>query len=256
MAIAGFKNIFIGYEALSDSLLQKMNKSNSYSDNIFFVKYAIKNGISPFVNVIKHVPGETEEDVQESINNLHFLRFFYKDHVIPFSHQFVNLVLSSMSKYYTILPEEIRDNYNVDELSYLMPEQFSDNKERFHLFRYENSAPKNIREWDNLIEIEEYYKDNSFSYKTQENNGVLYYTEYCKDEEIANMVFGEPEYALILKTIEGEIYSFEKLYSKLKESYSEITEARVKEVLSNLKKSFLIYYTGDFLNIVSVIEVK
>lgn len=256
MAITGFKNIFIGYDALSDSLLQKMNKSNSFSDNIFFVKYAIKNGISPFVNVIKHVPGETEEDVQESINNLHFLRFFYKDHVIPFSHQFVNLVLSSMSKYYTVLPEDIRDNYNVDELSYLMPDHFSNNKERFHLFRYENSTAKNIREWDNLIEIEEYYKDNSFSYKTQENNGVLYYTEYCNDEEIVNMVFGEPEYADILKTIEDEIYSFEKLYSKLKESYSEITEARVKEILSNLKSSFLIYYTADFLNIVSIIEIK
>jgi hypothetical protein len=161
-----------------------------------------------------------------------------------------------MSKYYTILPENIREIYNIDELSYLMPDRFSNNKERFHLFRYESSTPKNTREWDNLIKTEDYYKDNSFSYKIQENNGILYYTEYCNSEEIANMVFGEPEYALILKTIEGEIYSFQRLYNKLKESYSEITELRTKEVLTNLKNSYIIYYKDDFLNIVSIINLK
>ena len=86
MAIAGFKNIFIGYDALSDSLLSKMNKSNNFSDNIFFVKHSLKNGISPIVNVIKHVPGENEEDVQECINNLHYLRFFYNNSIVSFSH--------------------------------------------------------------------------------------------------------------------------------------------------------------------------
>ena len=38
MAIAGFKNIFIGYDGLSDPMLQKMNKSNSFSNNLFFLK--------------------------------------------------------------------------------------------------------------------------------------------------------------------------------------------------------------------------
>ncbi len=255
MAIAGFKNIFIGYDALSDSLLRKMNKSNSFSDNIFFVKYAIKNGISPFVNVIKHTPDETEEDIQECINNLHFLRFFYNDNIISFSHQFVDLVLSSMSKYYSILSEESRNKYYLDELSYLMPNKFSNNKERFHLFRYRNSSPNNIREWNNLMEVEEYYKTNNFSYKIQENNDVFYYTEYRNDEEIADMVFGEPEYALILKAIEGEIYSFLKLKNKLKENDFEISDARIKEVLFNLKSLYLIYYNNNFLNIVSVIHV-
>jgi len=255
MAIAGFKNIFIGYDAISDALLEKMNKSNSFSDNIFFVKYAIKNGIAPYVNVIKHLPREAEEDIQDSINNLHFLRFFYNNAVIPFSHGYVNLVLSSMTKYYAMLPEDIRSNYNMDELSYLMPNNFSDSNERFHLFRYKNSKPKHIREWDNLEETEEYYKSNHFSYNIQENKGVFYYTEYCNDEEIANLVFGEPEYIFVLKTIEGEISSFGKLFNKAKETFPDITENRIKEVLFNLKSSYLIYYKEDFLNIVSVIEV-
>ncbi|MBI9035289.1 MAG: radical SAM protein, partial [Bacteroidales bacterium] len=102
MAIAGFKNIFIGYDGLSDSLLKKMNKSNTFSDNIFFVKHSLKNGINPVVNAIKHVPGETEEDIQECINNLHFLRFNYNDSIVSFSHIYVSLVLSSMTKYYSV----------------------------------------------------------------------------------------------------------------------------------------------------------
>ena len=211
-----FKNIFIGYDALTDSLLGKMNKSNSFSDNIFFVKHSIKNGISPFVNVIRHVPGETETDVQESMNNLHYLRFFYNNSVVPFSHMYVNLVLSSMTKYYAIMPTEERAKYDADDLTYLMPESFSESENRFHLFRYERNVKSNAKEWEKLVETEEYYKTHTFSYKIQENNGVVYYTEYCNDTEIENIVFGETEYAYILKTLEGRICTFSELKENIK----------------------------------------
>lgn len=122
MAIAGFKNLFIGYDGLCDSLLKKMNKSNSFADNVFFVKYSLKNGIAPFVNVIRYIPGETEEDIQECIDNLHFLRFFYNDSVIPFSHNYVNLVLSSMTKYYKLMPDTEHESMirTTSPTSYLM----------------------------------------------------------------------------------------------------------------------------------------
>ncbi|MCK5370256.1 MAG: radical SAM protein, partial [Cyclobacteriaceae bacterium] len=184
MAIAGFKNIFIGYDGLSDVSLRKMNKSNSFSDNLFFVKHSIKNGIDPYVNVIKHLPFETEEDVQECIDNLHFTRFFYNDPVVSFSHNYVNLVLSAMSKYYRLLSEEERLSYDFDMMTYLLPDYFPHDENRFYLFRYEKNIPENRHEWDNLVKIEQYYKDNTLRYKVQENQGIIYYTEYCNDEEI------------------------------------------------------------------------
>lgn len=174
MAIAGFKNIFIGYDALSDSLLTKMNKSNTLSDNIFFVKHSLINGISPIVNVIKHVPEETEEDVQECIDNLHFLRFFYNNSIVSFSHIYVNLVLSSMTKYYSAMSPDDRKRYDHDDITCLMPDTFSNNENRFHLFRYEKNVKDNVKEWNKLIEIEDYYKTNKFSYKMQQNNGIYY----------------------------------------------------------------------------------
>ncbi|MBI9069365.1 MAG: radical SAM protein [Salinivirgaceae bacterium] len=256
MAIAGFKNIFIGYDALTDSLLKKMNKRNSFSDNLFFVKHSLKNGINPLVNVIKHVPEETEDDVMESLNNLHFLRFYYHNSIVPFFHTYVSLVLSSMTKYYAFMSDEERNTYNVDSLTYLMPDHFSNNENRFHLFRFENNIPSNVKEWNNLTETENYYKSNKFSYKIQENKGIYYYTEYCNETEIANITFGEPEYGFILKATQNQIRSFADLFLKMEDAFDGISEERVKEILTNLKGSYLIYFDKEFSNIVSIIDLK
>lgn len=255
MAIAGFKNIFIGYDALSDSLLQKMNKSNTFADNIFVVKHALKNGITPIVNVIKHVPEETAEDVQECMNNLHFLRFYYNNSIVSFSHIYVSLVLSSMSKYYSLMSPEERENYATDDLTYLMPPHFSNNDNRFHLFRYKKNVPDNVTEWNKLTEKEDYYKTNTFNYTIQENNGILYYTEYCNDTEIENIVFGEMEYGFILKAVADKTCTFTEVYADMKKTFPELTEQRVKEILMSLKNAYLIYCDTNFSTIVSVIEV-
>lgn len=255
MAIAGFKNLFIGYDGLSDTMLQKMNKSNSFSDNLFFVKHSIENSLAPYVNVIKHIPNETEEDVQECIDNLHYTRFFYKDPVVSFSHNYVDLVLSSMSKYHSILTEEERKSYDFDIMTYLLPDYFPDNENRFHLFRYENNAPANYKEWEKLEEIENYYKDNRFTYKVQENKGILYYTEYCNDEEIENIVFSDPEYAAVLKASQHQVLSFEKLMDEITKKGINLSKNRLIEVLSHLKQAYLIYCTKDFSNVVSLLSV-
>ncbi|MBU8892866.1 MAG: radical SAM protein [Bacteroidales bacterium] len=256
MAIAGFKNIFIGYDALSGTLLRKMNKSNSFSDNLFIVKHSIKNGITPTANVIKHVPEETENDVQECINNLHYLRFFYNNSIVSFSHIYVNLVLSSTTKYYSEMSDDDRNKYNSDDLTYLLPDYFSNSKDRFRLFRYEKDVPDNDKEWLKLAEIEEYYKSNKFSYKIQENCGIFYYTEYCNETEIENIVFGEPEYGCILKFLDYKVLTLVELQIDMKKVYPDITEGRLKEMLLILKKAYLIYFNVDYSNIVSVIELK
>ncbi len=255
MVIAGFKNIFIGYDGLSDSMLKKMNKSNSFSDNLFFVKHSIKNGIDPYVNVIKHIPLETEEDVQECISNLHYTRFFYNDTLVSFTHNYVNLVLSSMSKYYRLLSDKDRESYDFDVMTYLLPDYFPDNENRFHLFRYEKNIPENAKEWEKLIEIEKYYKDNKFTYKVQENNGYLYFTEYCNDEEIENIVFGQPEHIAVIKAAQSQVITFGNLYDEVNLSGLDLTKDRLIDVLTQLKNAHIIYCNNDFSNVVSLITL-
>ncbi|WP_185969030.1 radical SAM protein [Carboxylicivirga sp. M1479] len=256
MAIAGFKNLFIGYDGLSDGLLKKMNKSNTFSDNVLFIKYSLKHGIYPFVNVIKHVPGETEEDVQECIDNLHYLRFFYNDKVVDFSHNYVTLVLSSMSKYYKLMPETELAHYNTDELSYLLPDSFPNGDKRFHLFRYQRDVAANTREWDKLIQVEDYYKNNRFSYRVQQHGGIFYYTEYCNDTEIENVVFGEPEYAFVLKTAGQQVITFDALLEAGKREFPTLTKQRLTDVIANLKASYLLYCNSEYSNVISLIDVE
>jgi len=159
-----------------------------------------------------------------------------------------------MTKYYTLMSTDERKKYDCDDITYLLPDYFSNSETRFHLFRYEKNVKANVKEWNKLSEIENYYKTNKFSYKIQENNGIYYYAEYCNDTEIENIVFGELEYGSILKALEEKICTFTELYSYMIKIYTEITEERLKEILMNLKEAYLIYYNTEFSNIVSVIE--
>ncbi len=256
MAVAGFKNLFIGYDGLSDTLLKKMNKSNSFADNIFFVKESINNGIYPVVNVIKHVPGETEEDIQECIDNLHYLRFFYNNKQVDFSHMYVSLVLSSMTKYYALMPDDEIARYQVDSLASMLPQSMWNSESRFRLFRFEKDSPSNLQEWQKLQEIEEYYKSQTFTYKMLENNGIYYYSEYCKGEEIASLVFEEPIYAFVLKAAYKKVCSLEKLHDSLKEKSIKASKQKLKSVLKNLQEPYLIYCNADFSNVVSLVELR
>lgn len=255
MAIAGFKDLFIGYDGLSDYLLTKMSKSNTFSDNIFFVKECIKNGISPYVNVIKHLPAETEAEIQECMDNFHYLRFFYNQPIVTFSHNYVNLVMSSMSKYFKAMSDAERATYDYDLLSSMIPESLVGSENRFHLFRFEKSKPLHLNEWNKLEAIEENYKKSTYSYTLLENKGVHYYTEYCNNEEISNIVFAEPEYVYILKLTSTKTYSFDVLLEQLKEKFPTCNSVKLKGILSNLKQDYLIYCNTNLSNIVSLIEV-
>lgn len=256
MAIAGFKNLFIGYDGLTDTLLKKMNKSNSFADNLFFVKESINNGIYPVVNVIKHIPGETEEDIQESINNLHYLRFFYNNLQIEFSHIYVSLVLSSMTKYYKLMSDEELGYYHLDQLAYMLPEKMWNSKSRFRLFRFERNKPSNSQEWQYLQKIEEYYKSKTFTYKMLKNNGIYYYSEYCDGEEIVSLVFEDPAYAQIMKLAYHKVCSHDALFKEMKQLGLIIPKAKIQFIISQLQESYLVYSNSDYTEVVSLIAVK
>ena len=154
------------------------------------------------------------------------------------------------------MPKDEIQKYNKDDITYLMPDYFSNHDERFHLFRYEKNVKSNAAEWEKLSEIEEYYKTNKFNYKIQENNGRRFYTEYINDIEIENIVFGELEYGSVFNILEDKVCSFTEVYSEMKKIYPRINEARVKEILNNLKEAYLVYYDTAFSNIVSVIGLS
>lgn len=67
---SGLNTIQVGIEALSLSLLVKMNKGVSLLENIAAMKYAAESGMQLEGNLIMEFPGSTEKEVQETLATL------------------------------------------------------------------------------------------------------------------------------------------------------------------------------------------
>jgi len=254
MQTAGFTQVFIGYDGISDSLLSKMDKSNNFSNNLFFVKFSQKYEIDPLVNIIIGIINETEDDIQEGIDNLHFLRFFYNKGEDSLYHDYVTLVISRMSKYSAMLTEEEKTEYNINDLTYLLPEQFSNHKDRFNLFSWKKAQITNHNKWDEMQKKEDYYSENVFTYSISNENGILSYQEFLNGNEIVNFNTTDTLYYSILKFANNKVIKIEDLHSQLEKSNNDLSLDRIKEVLIKLKSMHLIYCNTQLSDIISVIN--
>lgn len=73
----GLDTVQVGIEALSNSLLDRMQKGNLVIENIAVMKNCLYCGINLEGNLITEFPGSTQDEVDETLDNL--------DYVLPFS---------------------------------------------------------------------------------------------------------------------------------------------------------------------------
>ncbi len=73
MSRAGLKEVQVGIEALSTSLLKRLSKGTKAFDNIAAMRHALEAGISLQGNLILHFPGSTEEEVAETLANIEYV---------------------------------------------------------------------------------------------------------------------------------------------------------------------------------------
>ena len=254
MQTAGFSQVFIGYDGIADSLLSKMAKSNNFSNNLFFIKFALKYDIDPLVNIIIGLLNETDDDIQEGMNNLHFLRFFYSKGEDSLYHDYVTLVISRMSKYFGMLSEEEKEEYTINDITYLLPEQFSNHKNRFNLFSWKKPSIINANKWNKLQEHEKQYIENAYSYKTSLSNGIYNYKEYRNNKLIVDFDFPN-EYWSVLQFANNRVIKFEDLLIELNQQYPEVASVQLLIILKKLKAMHLIYCNCNFNNVITVIDV-
>ncbi|RLD43466.1 MAG: hypothetical protein DRI86_09995 [Bacteroidetes bacterium] len=254
MQTAGFTQIFIGYDGVSDSLLSKMQKSNNFSNNIFFVKFAQKYEIDPLVNIIIGLIDETESDIQEGMDNLHFLRFFYNKGEDSLYHDYVTLVISRMSKYYSMISEDEKEKYNINNITYLLPTQFSNHKDRFNLFSWNKNKITNHNKWEEMQEKDKSYSENTYTYKLIKNNRNITYKEYLNNKEVANFDFTNELYWNILKLANNKVIKIDELYSQLINLHTTITHQELRAALLKLKSMHIIYCDKEFSNIIGVVD--
>jgi len=76
MKAAGFREVQIGIEALSNSLLKKINKGTTAMDNLEIMKNCEELGLVNASNLIVRFPGSGEAEVEETLRNIELVQPF------------------------------------------------------------------------------------------------------------------------------------------------------------------------------------
>jgi len=253
MKDAGFDNVQFGYEALTDALLKKMNKSNCFSDNLFMVKSGLKNSLKIWgIFLIRGVPNETEADVIESIDNLHYLRFFLSEN--KFAHEFWELGLWNGTNYHSMVSEEQRTKYTENFAVYFMPRAFPREDSHFNLFYYVKRLEYHYL-WQQAEAVEKYYRENKTHYRLFMDGSSLCYEEYHNDQCTNSLRFDSSLYLELLKKINDKVCTFDELLSELASKHPGVSDVKLREILAELKAHYLVYYDESGSNIISILDV-
>ncbi|MCE5336698.1 MAG: B12-binding domain-containing radical SAM protein [Desulfobacteraceae bacterium] len=247
---AGLGQIHFGYEALSDSLLAKMRKRTNFADNLFMVKFARKYGIKlPSANIICGAIGETDRDILESIDNLHFLRF-YCDKTL-FYHRLIPLRLAKHSPFYDMTAGEDLARWEENTIFHLMPEKLMEGIDRFSLFDF-STRPNFL--WDLFARMNDFYYDHTYGYEISRENDAAVYREFFDGKLLIELAINEPAY-FILRTTDSRIMNLNSLVEAVREEFgSEVDETTVRAALDSLRNRHLVYCDEDYGGIVSVID--
>lgn len=256
MKLAGFEKVQIGFEALTDNLLKRMDKEIGFADSILFIKFAIKYGITVSgTNVLMGIPSELEEDVHESINNLHFLRFFMGPNVNGIKLNNSQIGIYNGSRFFKELDKTELEKWNSNIIYDIIPKDSFDN-DRFANFGFVNKLYPNFVEWEKFISLNSIYEKSNCSYRLIDNDSIIYYYEYYNGELVKSITFDEPIYWDCLKFTNNQVQDFKSLYDHLETKYDSISPSKVKDILYALKNDFLIYFNSDQSQIVSIIDTN
>lgn len=248
--LAGINRMQVGFESFSDNLLQLLKKENSICDNILFIKLVMRYNISLHLMILVNIPYESILDIIDSINNLHFFRFYL--HNTNFNSHTNPIKIQHGSKYYNELDNEEIKKYRFNYTNYHLPSEISNIDKRKQIFLYHEET-KHGEEWFKFINILNDYKKNKYSYKLIKDNGCLYYYEFLNGNEINVIVFDKPIYCDILKIIDKNICTLEFILQEISIKYPEIQKDEVSEVIYDLKSVYLLYHNKEFSQIVSCI---
>lgn len=231
----------IGFEAVNDEILKKINKNHRFIDNLQALKLADEEDFMiSGINVIMGIPSETKKDVINSISNLKFLRFLLKKYPLTL----IKLILYKGSPFYDDLPSYEKEKWDQsilwDEINKL---NFLDSDSKFEFFGF-NKVLIHDYLWKYFDLMLNYYMSSNFSYKwiIKPDGSSIVDTDECKYH---------------LDPIETEILMYcdtIKIYTDLKKFFINLKEENMKNILSQLYKIGLLYYDKDCKRLLSILS--
>lgn len=250
MSLAGFKNVQIGYESPSNNLLKKIEKKNTFASNLLFIKFADKYNINiNGMNVITGLLEERPEDIEESIINLRFMRFFLK----KYPHNMSKLGIMHSSRYFSNVKDD--GSFVISDVYNYLPQDYISKGSIHECYFIEKVKGFSQRSWLNFVKVEQYYKENYFSYKIFDYKGSILYKEYLNNEEINELEIKKDSIEfLILSQSNSSVFSLSELHSLINEDC--MLDCEMYDYIENLKEEGLIYTNTDYSEIVSIIDIN
>jgi len=254
MVTAGFFFIQIGYEANSDSLLRKINKKNTLSSNIMFIKWSSYYNISIHgLNVITGFIGENNEDIIESIHNIHYLRFFLdKD---TKAHLISQLQIMQSSRYYKFIESKGElDLWNDNALFHILPNNYIKEETRFNILSFGNVFKNKL--WQSFDTVDKYYLSNNYSYKLIKiNNDLVQYIEYFNQVQISKFEFDTNDYHWkVLQFCNYEVKSLEDMAEHFDIKDNEIEFNMLKSSILELQQAKILYSNLELTENIAIIN--
>ena len=244
MQLASFCEIQIGFEAVTDTLLEKMEKRHRFSHNIQALKLGKRYGVGiSGLNILRGIPTETKEDIVESLATVTFLRFLLSAYTLTPGF----LRLDKGSPFYGDVPQKERVHWvnnpiwTEAEPLHLVPVL---KKEEFFGF----CGPGLNRLWVDFENLLQFYTKQARTYEW-----ITYPTGSFVEEKglrVYKYIFDRNETDLLLfcDTI--------KTFSEVKKRFPHLSEDNLFEMLSNLKDVGLVYYDKNAQQIISILDAK
>lgn len=242
-------HIQIGFEALTDPLLKTMNKMHGFAENVQVLKFGGDYGLDiSGNNIIRNLPGETEADVIESMENLKYLRF-----VLPCYHLIPSeLSLYKGSTYYEETPAQEREkkwvvNILCDEIERL---NLIEKNNRWDFFGFRAEKMDHHVLWDQCIQVLEEYQKAEISYSWLEFSDGSSFVEECNNLS-GNKTYLLNEVETAVMKLCDSITSVNQLKQNLK-----APEAVLEEAVSQLEEVNLLYVDKGRARLISVLSVN
>ncbi|MDY4250770.1 radical SAM protein [Bacteroides pyogenes] len=255
MTLAGFKSIQIGYEAVSDSLLRKICKKNTFSSNLMFVKWAKEYDLNlQGLNVITGLIGEEDSDIISSTRNLHYLRFFLKKEITK--HDIIPLQIMKSSRYFKVLKERGDLNLWNDNLLYdLFPQNYIHDDNKYELMFFSSMISNPL--WDNFRRVNDYYETTNFNYKLYYGGKeTILYVELIDKKIVSKLEFDIKNefHWKILKFCNKRVRSLDEIIQFLNISGNKEKQVLATNALADLNAEYILYSNAEYTENIAIIN--
>ncbi len=242
MRLASFTQIQVGFEAMTDSLLKKMQKRHRFAHNIQALKLGNQYGIDiSGLNIIREIPTEIEEDILESCTNVKFLRFFLNKFYLEPGF----LRLWKGAPFYDDVSEEERKEWKDSPFwTEVKPFDLVSESNKREFFGFYKSSHDRL--WDDFERLLKFYVQQDRSHE---------WTEYPDGSIVEEKGLRTCRYRFNRDETDLLIFCDSiKAFSEVKERFPHLSEDKLLEMLGSMKDTGIMYYDKDLRWIISVFE--